>query len=607
MSEVLNDDNARILAKLVKYGVSENNKNDDDRGITHMSNLRAFSEATMLMEEQKHLRSYIHKLIGRRILHDAPTEREVIRYINNCTADTVSGFADSRNLMHTIKSLSLYFSEDHGYFYPSAVSHNDIRSCYSNFSALQSLPKHIRKEMRKMKWFEVPVSVRIKRDLPKLIGMMLNVEIQTMDDSEYNKLKTYVEGIRYSHIAETGDTTNSLIRKKWDDTGYVVYSGIFALWSFCYSGHWENARELNRNLNRCRSRRNEYLRNHESPKIFDKNKIVENLFRFAPRTWETNPNVPSVCKYFAKSKFPLGSLSAIEVEFVMDASSPLLHGSGDLEPCGECDGCTSCDEHGEPNGECEDPIQRGGCSAESFLQNPMIVWTTDGSVASTRPNQVRHPVYQEVRCVQNIKDPSNLKALCDFMKLNKFEVNRSCGLHVHIDTRDLTSRVYSRKATRAQEAVKNWVQYCVPFSRFEGSFCSVYSGSRWDRYRAVNTTARDKHNTLEFRLGSGSTNFDKIWNWTQLCHFLVRAKSKIETIHDFLESEASPELKAFVIARIIRFYKGHCEGRLPVDPNNNRTYPTVYRTPDHEANKIPDDIHKIVKIWGSVGVDELGG
>ena len=101
-------------------------------------------------------------------------------------------------------------------------------------------------------------------------------------------------------------------------------------------------------------------------------------------------------------------------------------------------------------------------------------------------------------------------------------VDTACGLHVHIDVRDLTY-------TQAQEVYHNLaklqrhLKLLCPESRQNNRYCrwrKNHSGR--NRYAALNFVAFLKYQTIEFRCQSGSVDPEKIHFWAELCWQLVQ-------------------------------------------------------------------------------------
>lgn len=127
-------------------------------------------------------------------------------------------------------------------------------------------------------------------------------------------------------------------------------------------------------------------------------------------------------------------------------------------------------------------------------------------------------------------------------------VDKTCGLHVHVDARHLrkpgmgaddhmdldlcdAAETYDR-LTLLYPVLKR----LVPRSRWNNKYCRFYNNrggsdtyrrpGNGDRYAAINWCSYARHRTIEFRLGSGSTNLVKIESWALLCQFLFDWCSK---------------------------------------------------------------------------------
>jgi len=124
-------------------------------------------------------------------------------------------------------------------------------------------------------------------------------------------------------------------------------------------------------------------------------------------------------------------------------------------------------------------------------------------------------------------------------------VNRSCGLHVHVDANDLSvsqiHNIVARYSTfqaeinRFMPASRRNSRWAKPVDSYLLSYISNYSnrsgGERllrsnsvnYDRYYAVNIAAYGRHGTVEFRQHSASVNSGKVARWIAFCLFFVNA------------------------------------------------------------------------------------
>ncbi len=106
-------------------------------------------------------------------------------------------------------------------------------------------------------------------------------------------------------------------------------------------------------------------------------------------------------------------------------------------------------------------------------------------------------------------------------------VNRTCGLHVHLDVRHLDKkhvRIIGQRLGRSLPILR----YIVDKTRTNDSSYNKLKVSRFSRYGerqcAINLQSWFKFKTIEVRLHGGSTNFNKIKNWIELLKFLSASK-----------------------------------------------------------------------------------
>lgn len=110
-------------------------------------------------------------------------------------------------------------------------------------------------------------------------------------------------------------------------------------------------------------------------------------------------------------------------------------------------------------------------------------------------------------------------------------VNNTCGMHVHLDMRHRDPNVCYRNLYNALPVLAAMVPKNRTNGEEGGRYCAlneysdfIVSGNRENRYRAINPEAYKKHKTLEVRLHSGTTNFNKISNWVSILTSIVDKK-----------------------------------------------------------------------------------
>lgn len=146
---------------------------------------------------------------------------------------------------------------------------------------------------------------------------------------------------------------------------------------------------------------------------------------------------------------------------------------------------------------------------------------SDGSIRT----EVRGTEAHEVRVLlDRTKAEPRLYKLCARLQELGLRVNRSCGLHIHLDTRAAGSFDEVVKVGRIVDAWLYALRELLPQSRRQNDFCKFGIAIN-DRYRAVNVSSWHKHKTLEIRVHSATLDYTKVVAWLRLCE-LIRAMPK---------------------------------------------------------------------------------
>ena len=163
----------------------------------------------------------------------------------------------------------------------------------------------------------------------------------------------------------------------------------------------------------------------------------------------------------------------------------------------------------------------------------------DGSISGSQPCEVVSPI------LRNLK---SLKTVCEVINENGAQVNRSCGLHVHIGAAKFTIKQWARiidnyaniehiiDSFMANSRRGNNNRYCrsiqpcaarlynpESFSEIEGVF-------GYGRYYKVNVMSYRRHKTIEFRQHQGTTDFEKIKNWVSFLTNLIKYSIENENL-----------------------------------------------------------------------------
>jgi len=161
-----------------------------------------------------------------------------------------------------------------------------------------------------------------------------------------------------------------------------------------------------------------------------------------------------------------------------------------------------------------------------------------------------------------------IDAMGDYLWNEEYYMNRSCGLHIHIDARDL----FYKELKGIMLVVKSFedtIFSMLPNSRSKTNWCkklpiskqnimqmhsdSDFIASWYDycgeypsmdkyndsRYHGLNLHARVYLGTIEFRYHSGTNNKTKIKNWITICQSIVQKGIEIsKVIHDNPDPES---------------------------------------------------------------------
>jgi Putative amidoligase enzyme len=136
---------------------------------------------------------------------------------------------------------------------------------------------------------------------------------------------------------------------------------------------------------------------------------------------------------------------------------------------------------------------------------------------------------------------SIIEKVCECLATTGAKVNKTCGLHVHIDMRNRNTSMVFNNLVCAQN-----VLYAMnPYARQAGTYCRKVDtkdfqiGAKIGHYAGVNASAHEKHKTIEIRIHSGTVNAKKINNWIKLLLMIANKKEVVK--------KASSRLTEFVL------------------------------------------------------------
>jgi hypothetical protein len=292
----------------------------------------------------------------------------------------------------------------------------------------------------------------------------------------------------------------------------------------------------------------------------------------------------------------LGDWIGVEIECFVP------RGQIEIEDCDDCscefnqDGevsytCSHCD------GDCDCSAQRARNSHEDTFSKvkrdlmDMKVRNITVKGDSSIDPQDNNYVGIEITVLFLRDNPANLKQVCEYLNKIGAKVNKSCGLHVHLDCRDLKvngewySRGITTRAKRLGNALPVMLQMVPKSRRNNTRYCAPRVGSRRDsRYVAINTTAIDRFGTIEIRLHSGTTSFTKIMNWVETMYRVSRSSrmSKAEVTSPaelYAKAGLTDDLLTYIVGRISHF-SGNSSGEEMRDADDtDQPAPVVAETP----------------------------
>jgi hypothetical protein len=146
-----------------------------------------------------------------------------------------------------------------------------------------------------------------------------------------------------------------------------------------------------------------------------------------------------------------------------------------------------------------------------------------------------------------------VKKFLRYANKQNFQINSDCGLHVHIDARDLSPLQRRKVAYAFAKTQPVWQSFVSQFRAHESSYCHplnygadeirnchgsfIRFANSQARYNWFNITSLSHHGTFEVRLHHGSVNSQEICNWiTAVLRFTEAVKdmkySELDALFD---------------------------------------------------------------------------
>ena len=168
-----------------------------------------------------------------------------------------------------------------------------------------------------------------------------------------------------------------------------------------------------------------------------------------------------------------------------------------------------------------------GAVATSLGLKPYLSIGQDGSIKLDNSSQTAI----ELRlCIPQSKLELILAKVQVLLSKAQAVVNKSCGLHIHLDMRN-----HGKRIEEIYDNLKKGlplIKKSIDPSRLKSQWCkfttsptaqsAIYAGTR---YRAINMRSLSKYKTIEIRAFQGTVNTDEILQYVMLLNKIVATKS----------------------------------------------------------------------------------
>jgi hypothetical protein len=221
---------------------------------------------------------------------------------------------------------------------------------------------------------------------------------------------------------------------------------------------------------------------------------------------------------------------------------------------------TTSEKHFGIEIECFGPISRESLG-EKLIEAKLGRYVELKSDGSVRPNHSSEIAFELAIVVPESKLKPVIESVCSVLADSKCSVNKSCGLHVHLDARGQSPDKMFSNLVSAQS-----ILYMMqPQSRRENTYCEKTGGKdlraeirKGKRYLGINPMSYRKHSTIEVRLHSGTVDARKILNFVAILNSVAYkqeyTKRGASTIKGFVKQNGlSTELEQYITERINKF------------------------------------------------------
>lgn len=215
-----------------------------------------------------------------------------------------------------------------------------------------------------------------------------------------------------------------------------------------------------------------------------------------------------------------------------------------------------------------DKLNNAGITAqvESYNHLTRTHWKVTSDVSVQHSSGLAGELVSPI--LQGLEGFAELKKVCDVLNsIPNLTVNRSCGLHVHLDARDMTvaecSKVFTRYANYEEDidlamprSRRGQARWCKSIksrsdevvnkeSKSELGSALGYNG----KYYKVNLTNIAQRGSIEFRQHSGTTEYTKISNWVKFLMDFVTKSIELANTNQTRMSFTGRRTVPFDIAR----------------------------------------------------------
>lgn len=207
-------------------------------------------------------------------------------------------------------------------------------------------------------------------------------------------------------------------------------------------------------------------------------------------------------------------------------------------------------------------VREGLMADEGMRRESMATaWkiTRDGSITGSNSAEIVSPV------LTGFDGMRQLRKACGVLRRIGAQVNRSCGLHVHIGAADFTIdqwRNLIKNYISLETVIDSWMprsrrananRYCHSMQGFDMQAIDQATTlerlrdatTGTNRYYKLNLQSFWAHRTVEFRHHGGTTDFEKIANWVYFAARMVNysktnwigTRATFESLRSFLPEE----------------------------------------------------------------------